>query len=432
MEIKNFYINETDSLLESIIEVYPDIIKSEYFQSIKNNIKKNNNNIGYMSFDNQDIHINIIIFPKIIKIENNQCNEDQKKKYIDILKNFFSLAEKYKKITWLNNKYTFANFIKDQNNNLNSFFESILEYQYFYVLEQLEKFFKVHNPIFEEKNKFYDKCIKSKLDIKKNIIEINKSKIHQINIQHYSNSELAIIIFSKLEYLLKFDSNRFSKNIKNKILMLRNKIKGKYFIESAKYIHKNIFDYSIKRYFKNKEDILKYILVLLGKENLLTSENLNNNYYESSSIDFKTFFIDPKLIFEFYVYDKYKNNTQYSEIKLQRIHVDIKENYSILKTTTAKSEIIIKSSEPDMRLEENNTYQLVDIKWKILKNGTLPDIADLLKLKRDYSISEINNRQKNVLKDLILIYPKSDNNEDYKVILDFDSDINYYIKFMSI
>ena len=165
--------------------------------------KANNNYIGYYQFLKDEIYYKIYILPKTTpRVRDDTIN---KKNFINLLSQYYELKNKYHPIkceTQKNNIVDFAIDNKHKSNKSDSL-DSFIEYKYDNALGVIKDFFKKHKNSLVKEKKFYAQNIKHTFDLKRNILEADKSKIHQRNKEQYIYSKLATISAEVLHYFFK-------------------------------------------------------------------------------------------------------------------------------------------------------------------------------------------------------------------------------------
>lgn len=395
---KPIFINENEDVFDVLdkenIEYSKKIVQHLHFISRK----KSNNYIGYYQFKQSNTFYKIYILPKTSpKVTDEKTNI---KNFIDLLKLYYELKQKYKEIKTseiFDNIIDFGFDTKEDRKNSDNI-DDFINYKYIDALKVIELFFKKHNRSITKEVDFISQSIKNKLNLKRNIRELDKSKIHQIKKVPFLYSKIAIITMECISYFLKKD---LDKNIRNKALLINSRVKNKFKTkENFDFKLNQITSKKIKKLFKTKEQLKLYtaLLQLIGVENYYDDSESKDVFklYNQHSLFFR-----PEKLYEWYVYDKLIN--QYPEYKI------LKDDYKDGTTEIYKVNQTPIDSKPDILIfnEKDKKLFVVDVKWKVLEKGKLPSTSDILKLKRDTEVR--NYDAKEVFS--LLIYP--DANEVY-------------------
>lgn len=407
MIIKEIFIKENDNLFFKLIDL--NIPFKEVEKDLKNISEKiYNNQIGYLQFKDKNENLfKIYILPKIL--EEPQTEQEKLKakenfsKYMNLA---FSLIDKYQNklnIKEFKHIETLLNQYKKTTKTAGAVnFEELLYLKYNLAFEEIFSYFQKHKAyIFEEKS-YFSQTLKHKINLRKNIKEINKTKIHQIKKETLIYSQLAYISYQVLNFFEEKILNNFEEGIKEKLFYISTKVKNllkkKYKIHTTKKANINkMLSNNTKTLFKKPEDkkLYSYLLTLLGIEII---EKEEKDIYFSSKIP--TFFISPERVYEVFVYDwlKEKFSTRKIEIEIEIKFQGKKTFY--LKSNSKKIEIE-KESKPDIILCKRDRLILIDCKWKIIEKIGDIDLEDILKLERDKRVWS-ENKVKIVP---ILVYP---------------------------
>lgn len=405
---KLIFINENENVFEALSDQNISINFSvkEHLKIIS--AKANNNYIGYYQFLENKVYYKIYILPKITpRVENNEIN---KKNFIYLLSKYYQLKNKYSHISFKRLGKNIVDFSienkkeQKQSDKLDDF----ITYKYNDALQDIESFFKRYKNFLVKERKFYAQTIKHKFNIKQNILEINKSKIHQQKKEPYLYSKLAVISVEVLRYFLKYKvKSRKAKKIKNKI-------EAKYNFNSYNFKPREICSKKVKSFFKSSDEKGLYIalLTLLGIESYFE----NNSYVDMLKLHNQhTHFFRPEKLFEWQVYDYLLKNSEFTELYYEGIHSkQTKKEFSL--DSERHSEKY--SSNPDLIAEKGNEKFIVDAKWKVLNK---PNEDDIHKLARDAEIRGVNKG--------ILIYPKQLEDSKFELNLSYFRSYNKNFSF---
>lgn len=379
--------------------------------------KMYNNEIGYYIFEQDENIYKIIVLPKTI----NEKSPIAQKEFVNYLLHYHRVNNKYKfdRAKQILNSLlslAFEENNQDENNSHNPI-EEFEYYKYRSILEAIEAFFKRHRNYKKVQLNYKSQVIKYKLNLSKNIKELDKTKIHQTQSIDMMYSQIATITHGALKLFAKRRTD-IIKDEKCKKQLIQETKKVISFIAKKYPIDKN-YKFSLSKLnnskttkvYSKKSDtkiLLVDIKSLFGFEQMYE----DNNVYVNNRYDLTTtsFFINPSIFYEWYVYDILKD---FADTKNYKILFDKDENNK----TTIKYELVSqkfkkdkeRSSNPDYILidEEKKIKIVLDAKWKnIEKLGDIKS-SDFLKLKHDTSLLE--NSYKTIP---YLIYPNYLSDED--------------------
>ncbi|QAA31332.1 hypothetical protein [Clostridium manihotivorum] len=411
-------INETDNIYEQLTNKGINYSKFKDKLKILNNTKLNNM-IGYFKINSDGNFYKICILPKIIDKRAQNLSENFGQ-YINIT---LGLILKYKLNNYKLLKDNYLDLIHMNRLGNIEKLDYLLESKYIQALNYIEFFFNQYKKYDYIDIKFSDLIIKGKIDIRRNILEVNKARVHQIRQKEILYSKIADITISVLKYFENFKMKliRHNKKIQLKLHDSIRTINQKFLIKAFHYTIDMILSNKSYKLFNKPElkQLYLSLLILLDLDGYFESNigyiNVNNVCKMASIV------INPSYIFEYYVYDYYINHTQkYKDIKFIKIDKEVKLSIRYLKkiekdSLEIESKIgelndqwrekmsklwILTTSEPDLVIKElsNNDIwydTVVDCKWKILDKSI--DKNDLEKLKIDCKSRNINRGK--------LVYP---------------------------
>lgn len=396
---KFVFVNESENIFERFIDENISISKSSKEKLKFINNKLYNNYIGYFQFRNENNLIKLIILPKII--DRNKFEDSVLFEYFFKYFNYFyKLKIKYN-IPIENIDGNILEFsFKHSKDNIDSLdMNSYINYKYIDAINILLKFFKKHSNILNHRTEYTSQGIKHLLDIRKNILEINKSKIHQYKRNSINKSEYADIGYKVITNFISFILPNLEdiELLKTKSFTLSNLLKKRFKINNS-FNMSLLLNNRIKKIFtKSNElhEVYNAMIILSGYEKYSTNEVSLNSEVIYQINDLVSIFFRPEVLFEWIVYDKLPElfDSDYSNIKKDRKDTGTSSFYHIVKNGNIE---IKKISNPDFLIFKESQTIIVDAKWKILDNN--PNDEDIFKLKRDNDVREniINN---------FLIYP---------------------------
>ncbi len=429
METRTFFFNENekkDKIYKLIgvknqnVERYVDIIAK----------KAHNNKIGYFQFFEKDakIYYKIYIMPKIYKVEERECNdcEEYKREFINFFKHYYRLLSKGYDI----NKFSLGGNISDlsyrstdrvkelASDNIKDI-DDFVVHNYKDALSVIESFFTKHKKQIEMQEKFQLQSIRSKLDIKRNIVEPNKSNIHQTRKKSILFSNIALITMEVLKYFLNHKIKNFNTTIKRDELKKdTNKI-----YKSIKLKFSKNYDFSFKireillprisqEFAKNDENknLYKALLKLVGKEHYYNHNTKKEIFKEENMV---SIFFEPDMLYEWIVYDKLIESREFDEV-LKDGKDNIKLPFELIPSNKKTY-----SSKPDLVIVKDNKKYPVDAKWKILNTKSPSFDNDIAKLRRDAKIRGVNKGY--------LVYPKFDENSNFKPDIEYKYDFDDFV-----
>ena len=165
--------------------------------------KMYNNEVGYYIFEQDELIYKIIILPKMI----DEKSPTVQKEFVDYLLHYHRVNNKYKfdKTKQIPNSLlslAFEENNQDENNSHNPI-EEFEYYKYKSILESIEVFFKRHKNYKKVQVDYKAQDIKYKLNLSKNIKELDKTKIHQTQSIEMMYSQIATITQGALKLFAK-------------------------------------------------------------------------------------------------------------------------------------------------------------------------------------------------------------------------------------
>ena len=345
-----------------------------------------NNQVGYYIIKQDEVVYKLMVLPKTI-----QKSEDAEREFVNYLLHYYRINNIYgfdqeKKIP-----NSLLQLLFESNNDQNSSHDRLDEFEFQKqkaILLAIEAFFKRHKNSKRIKVNYVSQSVKHKLDLKRNIRELDKTKIHQTQSQEVVYSLMATVSF----YALKLFTAYLNANHKDELLLEVRRIKNfllkKYAVDKGYKLSFNALQgLKVTKIFSKtleNRELLVNLKSLFGFEQMYQDKKQRVEYRD----DFKTtsLFIDPIKFYEWYVYDILK---KYADANGQNIEFDKNEGTATYYFLNEEK----KSSNPDYILtdEENKSKIIIDAKWKNIKK--LGDISsnDYLKLQIDSSLLDKNN-----------------------------------------
>jgi len=289
------------------------------------------------------------------------------------------------------------NDFKERNSNT---IEEFIRYKYEHALNILDKFFRKHNKTRIRHISYSSQSIENRIDLKRNVLSIDKSNVFQIKKEIESYSKIALIAEQALQRFKKDKICNFttgSELLHQKSNSILNCIHKKYKVKQG-FIFRDrdiITNKIVKLFRKNQElkEVLEALLIIIGLEHY-KSEDYSSEVQKLPNMI--ALFFNPSDLYEWVVYDHLKINTINGAVFNVK---EISEEYQLI----TKKGNYPRFSEPDFIVLENDLITIVDAKWKILENVTDILFADIAKLERDCLIRKPKNKEKMKAQ---LIYPK--------------------------
>ncbi len=421
MIARTFFFNE-NSKSSTIKKILGDASTEldEYIETITK--MKSGNKIGYFQFQYNEVYYKFYIMPKIYVVEEKECEdcEEYQKQFINFFKHYYRLVGKYDIDKYSNelegNISDLSYRSEDSAKELASDAESVddfIVHNYDDSLAVIENFFTKHKKQVLVEQKFQSQSIQSKLDIKRNIVEPNKSNVHQTKKVPKIYSNIAVIAMEVLKYFINIKIKNFSATNQSKVLKIRaSKIQNSL---NQKFSKNHDMTFNIKEillrktskiFEKNNEYKLVYkaLLKLTGKEHYYNGDLYREIQKED---EMTSLFFQPEKLYEWILYDELLESNEFDEV-LKDEKDDILVQYSLIpKVLNIKKGNY--DSKPDLVVINNGQMYPVDAKWKILprKQSDYKIEDDILKLRRDAKIRRVSKGY--------LIYPQIEEGSKFQL-----------------
>jgi len=395
--------------------------------------KMYNNEVGYYIFGQDEQIYKIIILPKTI----DEKSPTAQKEFVNYLLHYHRVNNKYKFDTTKQIPNSLLSLAFEENNqdenNSHNPIEEFEYYKYKSILASIESFFKKHKNFKKIHIDYKSQDIKYKLNLSKNIKELDKTKIHQTHSLNVLYSQIATITYDALKLFTKrkidiIKDEKYKKQLIQETKKVISFIAKKYPIDkNYKFSLSKLNNSKTTKVYSKKSDaklLLVDIKSLFGFEQIYQDNNLYvNNRYDLTTT---SFFINPSIFYEWYVYDILKD---FSEDKKYKILFDKDKRNK----TTIKYDLISqvferdkdRSSNPDYVIidEEKKIKIVLDAKWKNIPNLGKINSADFLKLRHDSQLLR-DNDYKAIIP--YLIYPNYLSDKDK---IDISKENNQYFSF---
>jgi len=406
---KLIFVNENENIFEACAK-QGVVANIEHLKFIS--AKANNNYIGYYQFlQDEEVYYKIYILPKTTpRVES---EEENKRAFIELLSKYYQLKSKYSSIKYESRNRNIVDFAleREKESSRSDKLDDFIAYKYSDALQTIEQFFKKHKNSLSKEKRFYAQSVRHQFDLKRNILELDKSKIYQQKKEPYLYSKLAIISVEVLHHFLKHKGkNREAKKLKNRI-------EAKYGIDSYNFKPKEIGSKKVLKLFKSSDEKELYLalLSLLGVENYFE----DNSYKAMLKLHNQhAHFFRPEQLFEWKVYDHLLKSSEFTHLHYEGLHAkEIKEDFYL----ESKEHKVKYSSNPDLIGKKEGEFYIIDAKWKLFDTANENDIQ---KLARD---AKIRGYKKG-----ILIYPMQEKASTFKIAEEYnysyDSDFSFEIR----
>lgn len=390
---ENIFIGELEELM-AVLHKLSHKLDANEFENISREIfrKKYNNKVGYLIFKSDEKLFKIFVLPKHINSIPLNKNEEREiiKEFVDYLKIHYKLQQKYSKYRNDTSVNSIIELAFDGTNNIygSQDVEHFIFYRYETLLLNIKKFFSSHKSTRKELVAYASQTIKYKFDLAKNIKELDKTKIHQIRHENIIYSNIAKIVYAAIKLFMNSRVELLGEHvIQKKLLMKLSKeiqllLRQKFNVDSSDRITlPQLISTKTYKLFKKKtsfHELYSNTLSLFGIENILddgVSKEINTNIISEA------FFIDPALLYEWYIYDIFRDS---NFVKEEGFSIAFDKNEGtgkVYKINGDKNRTSI-SSNPDFILKKDKNIYVIDAKWKIIDSSPI-ELNDMLKLKRD-------------------------------------------------
>ncbi len=347
-----------------------------------------NNYVGYYLFKQDDVVYKMIVLPKTI-----EPSDSAEKEFVDYLLHYYRIKNIHKLDKERNIPNSLLQLAFKSNNSIDSghnFLEKFQSHRYRAILQDIEEFFKRHKNSKRIKQDYVSQSIKYTLNLKRNIKELDKTKIHQTQSKDVVFSMLATVTYNALKLFVaqkysgleKQHRDEVFKEVKRvqSILLKKYKIERGYKLSLATLQGIKL----VKLFSKTEENrqLLVDIKSLFGFEQMYKDDTVSIDYRQDLTTT--SLFINPSNFYEWYVYDILK---KYADDNAKIIEFD-KNNSET--TTNYYLNKRIRAAMPDYILTDkvNKIKVVIDAKWKNVSKPSDIESGDYLKLKFDVSLWE--------------------------------------------
>ena len=371
-----------------------------------------NNYVGYYIFKQNNRVYKMIVLPKTI-----EPSDSAEKEFVDYLLHYYRIKNIYKLDKERNIPASLLQLAFESNKsqeNSHRVLEEFQSYKYMAILQEIESFFKRHKNSKRVRVDYLSQSVKHKLNLKRNIKELDKTKIHQIQSKDVVFSILATVTHNALKlFISQKYSAKYGAELLREIKRIQNRLLKKYKIERGyKLSFSGLQSIKTTKLFSKTQEtrqLLVDIKSLFGFEQMYRDSDISIEYRQDLMTT--SFFINPSDFYEWYVYDILK---KYTDTNGKTIEFDKKQETA----TTYLLNKYEKISKPDYILtdEELKIKIVIDAKWKNVKKLKNVESSDYLKLKFDAFLLE----KKGYGTISYLVYPNI-NIEDRKFNISLDN-----------
>jgi len=426
---RTFFFNENSksSTIKSILGNV-DTELEKYIDTITK--MKSGNKIGYFQFQYNSDYYKFYIMPKIYKIEEKECNNciTYEEQFIRFFKHYYRLVGKYdieKYSDELDGNISDLSYNSQESaKELATDAESVddfIVHNYNDSLAVIERFFTKYKKQILVEQDFQSQSIKSKLNIRRNMIEPNKSSVHQTRKVPMIYSNIAVIAMEVLHHFIdtkvrSFSDTNGSRELKRKANKIQNTLKQKFSNNhDLTFKVSELLQRKISKLFEKNHEykaVYKALLKLTGKEHYYNGDVYREIQKEDEMI---SIFFQPEKLYEWILYDELVESGEFEEV-LKDGKNDIKKPFELIPTYDGQKKY---SSEPDLVVVKYDKEYPVDAKWKILKTKNAAFDNDIAKLRRDAKIRGVNKGY--------LIYPKIDESSKFQLDTEYRYDFDDFV-----
>ena len=388
--------------------------------------KKNNNQVGYFQFKVGDTFFKFFIIPKI-----HRDSHDKEKDFISYFIRFYELKNKYPDLI----KYesvqgnivdvSFEDFDEKRSGTV----EDFIRVKYEFALKVLDKFFRKHSKTRVQRKSFASQSIQHKLDLGRNIREIDKSKVHQIRREEELFSEIAEVSRQVLKSFktqkikqLSADQEKLAHLANGVLNQIQKRFKSEYGVITQ---DRQIITNRIRKLFKGKKElanIYNCLLILIGLEHFQSKDSSREILKLENMV---ALFFNPSDLYEWIVFDWWRTNYPEATIKMDNSGSQTLKHYQLIVDSGDSVQPPLESR-PDLIVETNDKVWIIDAKWKTPKTLTEISFADISKLQRDFEIRKDDYIHKEI--ENLLIYPKKKFSDEVGISLSYLNDFKFGVK----
>jgi hypothetical protein len=399
--MQTLFIQESDSL-EDVFEANPALDGNFPKELAFLFNKKNNNWVGYALFKHNSQHFKAFVLPKII--DASQSRDIKIRQFVSYLAQVHSLDEA--NYRWAKNlPIEIASIKSDGESSLQKeemLIDQFRQIKYEKLLKEIEIFFRAHRATTSQKLDYASQSIRHTLNLRKNVLSLDKSRIHQTKSQEVVYSDLAKVAYAAVRLFIQHKESLLNKHIalRQRASSLCAFLAQKFNVPRGHSLHlQALTATSVSKLFTKTpahHNVYLNILTLFGLERFWDDERAEVRV----DMQGEYFFVRPEKVYELLVQSYFESIEGVLSVK------NAKKSSLTYETTIRNSDTTFtNNSDPDLVVEfSNNGKTIVDAKWKILdltKDSPF-DSSDLLKLERDLRVRAKKDDQSF---NLLLVYP---------------------------
>jgi hypothetical protein len=339
-----------------------------------------NNQVGYYIIRHKKMVYKFMVLPKTI-----QEGAEAEKEFVNYLLHYYRINNIYRFDQEKRIPDSLLQLVFESNNHQDSSHDRLEAFEFQKqkaILLAIEAFFKRHSNSKRIRVDHVSQSVKHRLDLKRNIQELDKSKIHQSKTKEVTYSLMATIAYGALKF---FEKQQQKNELLNEVKRIKSLLLKKYALNRGEKVTlEALGGLKVGKFFSKKmehQQLLVDIKTLFGFEQMYQDNRQRVTYRD----DLKSYslFIDPIKFYEWYVYDILK---KYADANGKTIEFDKQEKTTTLYHINQHK----KSSNPDYILtdKEQNIKIVIDAKWKNVNKFGDIESSDYLKLKFDAFLLE--------------------------------------------
>jgi len=373
MNTKYYYLSENDNLLEELINL--DFPVSTYSKQLKIiGAKARNNKVGFAQFGNATNRHVLCVCPK-----NSSKDHDSLFSYLRIA--MVIAKRNHRKVVKIDRSlFDLSHRLGTGHSELNSL-DDLVYVDCNNILDDVYAMMVRLKSVSENRLDFSSPSIKNTLVMTRNAQELDKSKVHQ-KVKRYTSE--SIIADYTVEVLKFFSAKRYKdieqgEVLRNKSNKIHAFIRRRFKINSRGAVLSKFHTTPIRKTFSSMRAKNLYLSLLKligipgfigGRMPLLKSSISVESLY--------TFFVNPELIYELYIYETIKRY-----FPKHRVDYNPRKSFSLF---LPNGETLKKIAQPDVVLYGSRYIRVIDVKWKCVLRDSDIEYNDVVKLKRDYDI----------------------------------------------
>ncbi len=414
LRVTSYFIHENEDMAGFILSHKLADFGIAYNEILKN---RNNNRIGYFQASvKTGEYIKIYVLPKTVAL-NNDGQSNLLSQFNSYFSEYFRLRRRYAAKGYTELK---DNLIDTGRAKIESI-EDYMSRRYDMALTEVQDFFRRHNKEHLETEYFFSQEITSGINLKKNVVEINKSNIHQARERQLNYSRIAEIATGVLTVFAREKVPLLGNtSLENQVKQLHNLIhrylRGKFKLNNRKLSTPALYSKLNGKEFKKSrrlERLQENLLVLLGVETA-------DSGYKVSNVD--SIWFSPEYMYELSVREQLEQLQHKLDFTYQ---FKLTQNFYL---KAGGQHVYTNNSIPDNVLDSNTKGRIIiDAKWKILRGWSDIAFDDVMKIYRD---RKVFGEPSKALPIAILAYPRVEiplTNRQLPLSYSFNGEVEFYI-----